>query len=78
MLKTKLLVVSTKELKDSKVINGQHKVKIKVGDKVITETDDDKLLGIMMSSNMKRSTYLYGNQRQGKERIVGLIPSLSQ
>ena len=41
---------------------------------MVEESSDEKLLGIMMSWN----TYLYENKLTGKDKVIGLIPKLSQ
>ena len=47
--KTKLLIVSTRELRNSK-LEGKT-FKINIGNKFVEETSDEKLLGITMSNN---------------------------
>ena len=74
--KTKLLIVGTKGLKKSRLEN--RKLKVKVGDNLVEESSDEKLLGIMMSNNFSWNTYLYGNKLSGKDKVIGLIPKLSQ
>ena len=74
--KTKLLIVGTREQRALKL---QDKVmSVTVCNKVIEETKDEKLLGILMSNNMTWNSYLYGNRLSGKDKIMGLIPKLSQ
>ena len=73
--KTKLLVVATRELRAARL---DRKLEVKVGGKNVVESKDEKLLGIIMSNDLTWHTHLYGNQLKGKERIVGLIPQLSQ
>ena len=75
--KTKLLVVGTKELRAAKLID-ERALSIEVCDQKIVETKDEKLLGVIMSNNLTWSTHLYGNKLQGKDKLVGLIPQLSQ
>ena len=48
--KTKLLIVATPELRESK-LHGEV-VSVRVGGKVISESSHEKLLGITMSNNM--------------------------
>ena len=74
--KTKLLVVSNKEQRISKLQDKT--LKITVCGKVIEETKSEKLLGVMMSNNLNWSSYLYGNKLSGKNKVLGLIPKLSQ
>ena len=69
-------MLGTNELKSSKLA---HRVmKVKVDEKVVEETKDEKLLGILMSNNLSWNSYLYGNKLTGKDKIIGLIPKLSQ
>ena len=74
--KTKLLIVSTREQRTSKL--NDKKISITVCNKVTEESEDEKLLGILMSNNMTWNAYLYGNKMTGKDKIVGLLPKLSQ
>ena len=74
--KTKLLIVSTREQRATKLKNTS--ISIKVCNKVIQESKDEKLLGILMSNNLTWTSYLYGNKLTGKDKILGLIPKLSQ
>ena len=74
--KTKLLVIGTRGLKTSKL--GNRVLKVKVGDIEVEETSDEKLLGILMSNNLSWNSYLYGNKLQGKDKVSGLVPKLSQ
>ena len=74
--KTKLIIVSTKEQRNSK-LEGKT-MHVKVGDNTILESTDEKLLGITMSNNLSWNTYLYGNKKTGSEKLIGLIPKLSQ
>ena len=74
--KTKLLIVSTREQRTSKL--NDKKISITVCNKVTEESEDEKLLGILMSNNMTWNAYLYGNKMTSKDKIVGLLPKLSQ
>jgi len=58
--KTKLLIVSTRELRNSK-LEGKT-FRIDVGNKSVEETSDEKLHGITMSTNLSWNAYLYGNE----------------
>ena len=69
--KTKLLIVSTKEQRNLK-LHGRP-IRIHVGNNIIQETKEEKLLGITMSNTLTWNTYLYGNQQSG-----GLLSKLSQ
>ena len=74
--KTKLLVVCTKELRDSKLLGRD--LTVNVADNIVTESKEENLLGIMMSSNMTWNSFLYGNKETGAGKAVGLIYKLSQ
>ena len=74
--KTKLLIVTTRENRAHKLAGKE--IRVTVCGKEIKESQDEKLLGIMMSSNMTWSTYLHGNKLTGKDKVVGLVPQLSQ
>ena len=76
--KTKLLVVATKELRAARLDNSDTKLIVKVGGKDIAESKDEKLLGMIMSNNLTWHTHLYGNKLKGKDKLVGLVPQLSQ
>ena len=45
---------------------------------MIEETSDEKLLGVRFSNNFSWNSHLYGNKLQGKDKVTGLIPKLSQ
>ena len=70
------LVVGTRGLKLSKLED--RVLKVKVGENEVKETHSEKLLGILMSNDFSWNNYLYGNKLKGKDKVVGLIPKLSQ
>ena len=74
--KTKLLIVSTNELRASKL--QETTLSVKVGDNFISESKNEKLLGITMANDMSWNTFLYGNKESGANRSVGLLSQLSQ
>ena len=76
--KTKLRIVCNRVTRKSKITSINKQFEIEVCGKVIKETNDEKLLGIIMSSNMSWNTHLYGNKETGKDRIQGVIPQLSK
>jgi hypothetical protein len=76
--KTKLLIVCTKETRESKINSVGKQFRAEVCVKLIEETSDEKLLGIIMGRNMTWNTHLYGNKKTGKNKIQGLVPQLSQ
>ena len=78
--KTKLLIVSTKELRESKMPG--RVLSVTVGDQIIQETCTEKLLGITMCNNMSWGAYLYGTNSEGLlnqlSQRVGMIRQLSK
>ena len=71
--KTKLLIVGTKELRKSKLINQDITIKINVDGHEVKESESERLLGILMNNTMTWEHHLYGNDEHR-----GLIPKLSQ
>ena len=61
--KTKLLVVCTKELRDSKI--GNRELQVRVGNQIIKESTNERLLGVTMSNNMSWNVFLHGNKLTG-------------
>ena len=53
-------------------------MRVTVGGYIVDETKDEKLLGILMSNNYSWNSHLYGNGKTGKDKVMGLIPKLSQ
>ena len=53
-------------------------MRIKVEDKIVEESPNEKLLGIVIDNNLCWSTQLYRNNLQGAEKIEGLLPQLSK
>ena len=76
--KTKLLVVGTSEMRQSKLISKGRTLQVEVCGKVIKESSDEKLLGVVMSNNLTWKTHLHGNKLTGPDKITGLLPQLSQ
>ena len=76
--KTKLLVVGTKELRRVRLQAHNKVLSVSVCGQEILETKDEKLLGIIISNDLTWNTHLYGNKLQGKDKLVGLVPQLSQ
>ena len=74
--KTNLLIVCNRETRDSKINSVNKHFTIEVCGETIEETSNEKLLGVIMSSNMSWNTHLYGNNETGKDKIQGLIPQL--
>ena len=44
----------------------------------MNESVDEKLLGVIVSNDLRWKTHLYGNNKTGKEKLKGLIPKLAQ
>ena len=74
--KNKLLVVSTKELRHSRLRNKT--IQVRVGNQTIQESNNEKLLGITMSNDMTWNALLYGNKLTGSDKEIGLLKQLSQ
>ena len=74
-LKTKLLVSSTRELRESKL--QARNISIVVGGQTISESPQEKLLGITMSNDLSWNTFLYGSKEAGGE-TTGLLSQLSK
>ena len=76
--KTKLLIISTKELRQSKLTSIDKKIKVNVCGKTITESKSEKLSGIMIDNDLTFKTYLYGNDKTGSDKETGILTKLSQ
>ena len=76
--KTKLLVVSTKELRDRKLTLHRTELTVNVCGSEIQESDHKKLLGMIVQNDLKFKTYLNGNTRKGDETITGLLSKLNK
>ena len=76
--KTKLLLISTKELRQIKLTSTGKEITVNVCDQVIKESKSEKLLGIMIDNDLTFKTYLYGNNKTGKDKETGLLKKLSQ
>ena len=68
--KSKLLIIGTKQLKESKA---SAELKINVDNKEITETSSEKLLGLVINNELTWKNHLYGDKDN-----QGLIPKLSK
>ena len=71
--KTKLLLISTKELRQRKLTSTGKEITVNVCDQVIKESKSEKLLGIMIDNDLIFKTYLYGNNKTGKDKETGLL-----
>ena len=76
--KTKLLIMSTKELRSSKLTTIDRSIDIKVCNKAVKESVSERLLGLTVQNDLSWSAHLYGNGLSGKEKTVGLLTQLSQ
>ena len=76
--KTKLLVIGTRELRRSRLTTNNREITVNVCGEVIEESRDEKLLGVIVSNNFTWKTHLYGNNKTGDDKIVGLTTKLSQ
>ena len=68
--KSKLLVISTKQLRTQKITE---KMKIVVNRKQIEESSSEKLLGVVINSNLTWNNHLYGD-----DTSEGLVTQLSK
>ena len=68
--KSKLLVIGTSQLRSQKLHN---KMKIMVADEEILETDSEKLLGVVINSELTWKNHLYGDGEN-----EGLVSQLSK
>ena len=74
--KSKLLVICTKELRRSRV---KDNMEILVDEKTVVETPSEKLLGLIISSDLTWKEHLYGEEwRQDGQDAPGLISQLSE
>ena len=71
--KTKLLVVGTKEMRKSKLTSQNKVIKIKVGGHEVSESESERLLGLLVNNTMTWEHHLYGNSE-----YKGLVTKLSQ
>ena len=69
--KTKLLIVGTKDLRNTKLPNKV--IKIKVAGHEVTESESERLLGLTVNNTMTWEHHLYGNKEHR-----GLVSKLSQ
>ena len=76
--KTKLLIISTKELRRSKLTSVNKSVNISVCGKSISESKSERLLGLTIRNDLSWADHLYGNGLSGKDKTIGLLSQLSQ
>ena len=78
LLRSLQLIISTKELRQSKLTSIYKKIKVNVCGQNITESNSEKLLGIMIDNDLTFKTYLYGNDKTGSDKETGILTKLSQ
>ena len=66
------MVIGTKELRHSKLVNQNVKLEIVVDGCRVVESDSERLLGVVMSNTLTWEAHLYGNNENR-----GLIDKLS-
>jgi hypothetical protein len=71
--KTKLLIVGTKDLRNSKLVPNNKVIKINVAGHEVTESESERLLGLTVNNTMTWEHHLYGNTEHR-----GLVSKLSQ
>ena len=71
--KTKLLVVGTRELRKSKLVNNDISIEITVDGHLVRESESERLLGVIINNVMTWEHHLYGNDDH-----KGLVQKLSQ
>jgi hypothetical protein len=78
--KTKLLVIGTRKLRESKFASSERVLQVDVEGIIIEDTKSEKLLGLVVSNDLTWKEYLVGeNWRSNeKENFPGLLPQLSQ
>ena len=67
------MVVGTKELRQSKLVKNNTQLEIIVDGCIVTESESERLLGMIMNNTMTWHHHLYGNKEHS-----GLINKLSQ
>lgn len=76
--KTKLLIMSTKELRLSKLDSINKSLEVKVCNKIVKESTSERLLGLTIQNDLSWTAHLYGNGLSGKDKTIGLLSQLSQ
>ena len=72
-LKTKLLVIGTRDMRKSRLVNTNTKLSITVAGHLVEESQSERLLGLIVNNTLTWHHHLYGN-----EEHMGLLPKLSQ
>ena len=78
--KTKLLIIGTTQQRQKQLINPNINIKVKVGDNTVSESNSEKLLGLIVNNRLTWKDYLYGEtwRTNKNDNFKGLIPKLSQ
>ena len=71
--KTKLLVIGTREMRQSKLVRTNTKIIIDVAGHKVEESQSERLLGLIVNNTMTWHNHLHGNDEH-----KGLIPKLCQ
>ena len=71
--KTKLLIIGTKEMRKARLLDQNKVIKIEVAGHEVTESESERLLGLIVNNTMTWQHHLLGN-----EEHKGLIPKLTQ
>ena len=74
--KTKLIIVGTKKLKQSKLVSKNKKISVTVC--IIESTHSEKLLGVVVNEDLTWKEHLYGEHWRQEDNAPGIIPQLSQ
>ena len=76
--KTKLLLIGTQQLKQSKLNPVSPKIEINVCGETVRDSKSERLLGLTVNNTMTWSEYLYGEKWRTENNSTGLIPQLNQ
>ena len=76
--KTKLMIVSTKQLRDSKLTPINKSLSLNVCGQPVDESSSEKLLGMIVENDLTWIIYMHGNNKTDTEKITGLLMKLSQ
>ena len=71
--KTKLLIFGTYSNRNSKLVSKGIHINIEIGEDVVTESNSEKLLGIIMNNNLSWKSHLEGDTDN-----IGLLKQLSK
>ena len=76
--KTKLLVIGTEQNRRINMVLKNKEISVNVCGKEILESTSEKLLGVIINNNATWKHMLYGNNKVGKDKEIGLIKQLSK